>query len=283
MSGDAIAPSPQINRAGSMSNLSRQEAHLEAREKHQFLLAQSYFNCKEFERCAAVFLPNIIPTGSTSSISPSKPRVLRKGKSQGETVKIATGKNALSQKSLFLALYAKYMAGEKLKDEESEMILGPHDGGVAVNKELIGISQMLEDWFSKNQNVTDSQGWLEYLYGMVLAKGKNEDDAKTWLIRSINRYAYNWGAWQELSSLIESGEELTRVAKELPKNLMTFIFHIYTCQELYIANDQIHQELDQIQNYFPRNAFLKTQRALLWYHVKGPQCSIPSSRCVPAN
>jgi anaphase-promoting complex subunit 8 len=30
----------------------------------------------------------------------------------------------LSQKSLFLALYAKYLAGEKRKEEETEMVLG---------------------------------------------------------------------------------------------------------------------------------------------------------------
>ncbi|KAI9662582.1 MAG: Anaphase-promoting complex subunit 23 [Bathelium mastoideum] len=269
MSGDTNIRSPQIDRAASASNLSRREAQLEARERHEYLLAQSYFNCREFDRCAAVFLPNVIPNGSTPS-TPSKTKLKQspKGKSRLHTSKGAKKQNTLSQRSLFLALYAKYMSGEKLKNEESEMILGPHDGGVAVNKELVGISHTLEDWFSQHADSADSQGWLEYLYGMVLAKGKNEEDAKRWLIKSIHSYAYNWGAWQELANLIASAEELTRIAKELPENLITYIFHIYTCQELYIANDQIHKELDQIQTYFPRNYFLQTQRALLWYHVK---------------
>ena len=269
MSGDTNIQSPQINQSGSTSNLSRQEIQLETRERHKYLLAQSYFNCKEFDRCAAVFLPGVVPHRPAPSASPSKSKSLNKGKSRLIPNDKSAETSDLSQKSLFLALYAKYISGEKLKDEESEMILGPHDGGVAVNKELVGISQTLETWFSKHPNPTESQGWLEYLYGIVLAKGKNEEDAKRWLIRSIHNYPYNWGAWQELSYLIESAEELARLAKELPKNLMTYIFHIYTCQELYVANDQIHQELDQIERYFPRNAFLKTQRALLSYHVKG--------------
>ncbi|KAL9062357.1 MAG: hypothetical protein Q9157_008995, partial [Trypethelium eluteriae] len=260
--------SPPVNRNASASNLSPREAHLEERERHRYLLAQSFFNCKEFHRCAAVFLPKVIPNPTASSNTPSKAKKATKGKSQVGTGKNTTEQDTLSQKSLFLALYAKYMLGEKLRDEESEMILGPQDGGVAVNKELVGINQALEDWFRRHPDSSESQGWLEYLYGVVLAKGKNEADAKKWLIRSIHSYSYNWGAWQELANLIESADELTSIAEQLPKNLMTYIFHIYTCQELYIANDQIHQQLDQIQEYFPKNAFLKTQRALLWYHVK---------------
>lgn len=74
----------------------------------------------------------------------------------------------LSQKSLFLALYAKYMSGEKRKDEDSEMVMGPHDGGNAVNKQLVVISRYLEQWFQERGlndlgRVYGSQGWLEYL------------------------------------------------------------------------------------------------------------------------
>ena len=275
MSGDTTVPSPSAHAQASISDLSRQEAYLETRERHKYLLAQSFFNCKEFDRCAAVFLPNPVPRGPVPSPAPSKGKASDKGKSHEAGGNGSVGKNELSQKSFFLALYAKYMSGEKLKDEESEMILGPHDGGVAVNKELTAISQALEHWFSKQPDGIDSQGWLEYLYGMVLAKGKNEEHAKKWLIKSVHSYPYNWGAWEELSKLIETADELTRIGKELPKNIIAYIFHIYTCQELYIANDQIHQELDQISKYFPHNAFLKTQRALLWYHVKGTSYSHP--------
>lgn len=78
----------------------------------------------------------------------------------------------LSQKSLFLALYAKMMSGEKRKDEDSEMVMGPHDGGKTVNKELAMINRFLENWFRSVTNeagdVIGSQGWLEYLYVSAL-------------------------------------------------------------------------------------------------------------------
>lgn len=101
------------------------------------------------------------------------------------------------------------MAGEKRKNEESEMILGPADGGITVNKELNGIGIMLEDWFKRrSEKSSETQGWLEYLYGIILLKGKNEEAAKQWLLRSVHVYPYNWGAWQELSSLIGTTEQV---------------------------------------------------------------------------
>ena len=100
----------------------------------------------------------------------------------------------LSQKSLFLALYAKYIAGEKRKEEDSEMILGPADGPITMNKELITISTILDRYLSGRSNEAEAQsdGFLEYLYAIVLLKTKNEALAKTWLLRSVSLYEWNW-------------------------------------------------------------------------------------------
>ena len=108
------------------------------------------------------------------------------------------------------------MSGEKRKDEESEMILGPADAGTTINRELVGLGRGLEGWFAEQAakgTHEDTQGWLEYLYGIVLAKGKTEEDAKRWLIRSVHRCPYNWGAWLELSELLGSVEEVRSVNK----------------------------------------------------------------------
>jgi anaphase-promoting complex subunit 8 len=74
-----------------------------------------------------------------------------------------------------------------------------------------------------------------------------------------------------LSSLFRTNSksvQLNLITPQLPQNLMTFIFHVYTSQELYQSTDQVHTELSQIQDIFPTSAFLKTQRALLYYHTK---------------
>lgn len=155
-------------------NLDPEEAQLEAREINQYLLAKSFFDCREFERCAAVFLPDTILSGILSTASTklsqgtSTPMGKGKARASSRTSTTVGAIPRLSQKSLFLALYAKYMSGEKKKDEDSEMVMGPHDGGNVVNKQLVVISRFLEAWFrehsTENGEVVGSQGWLEYLF-----------------------------------------------------------------------------------------------------------------------
>ncbi|KAK2748540.1 Anaphase-promoting complex subunit 23 [Myotisia sp. PD_48] len=262
------------------------EAMLEARESHKYILAKSYFDTREYDRCAAVFLPpsmSSIPLAPRSSSSPnSQFTFASSNKGKGRSVSFSESRNEtsgspqspfpnLSQKSLFLALYAKYLAGEKRKDEETEMVLGPADGGITVNRELPGLAQGLEAWFANRQEKgleDKGLGWLEYLYGVVLSKAKNEQDAKKWLVRSVHLYPYHWGAWQELNELLATTDDLKRVANDLPQNIMTLIFHIYSSQELYQATEETHHILNELEGIFPSSEFLKTQRALLYYHSK---------------
>lgn len=197
-------------------NRNAREAQLEAKELHKYLLAKTYFDCREFDQCAAIFLPGSSPKGSVTPVSPQASKISAgpaKGKAKATApADLASSNSTLSntsQKALFLALYARYMSGEKRKDENSEMILGPADGGVTVNKELNGVSGMLEQWLNERQaSGGDGDGWLEYLYGVILAKSKNEELAKKWFVRSIHLYPYNWGAWQELANLLGTLEEV---------------------------------------------------------------------------
>lgn len=197
------------------------EAALEAQEAHKYLLAKSYFDTREYDRCAAVFLPPTTPPVPLSMTSPNtKPKQQRttplKGKEKSSPFQGSKGtlKNPypkLSQKSLFLALYARYLAGEKRKDEETEMVLGPADGGMAVNRELPNLARGLEGWLAERsaKGLDDrGQGWLEYLYAVVLLKGRNEELAKKWLIRSVHQNPFHWGAWQELNDLLASTEDV---------------------------------------------------------------------------
>jgi anaphase-promoting complex subunit 8 len=199
-----------------------EEAALEAREAHKYLLAKSYFDTREYDRCSAVFLPPstaAIPLTSLS-LNPKSRTPLTPQKGKGKLgpsggVKSSPGSRnpfpRLSQKSLFLSLYAKYLAGEKRKDEETEMVLGPADGGMTVNRELPGLAQGLEGWFAdRGENGLDDhgQGWLEYLYGVILLKAKNEEEAKRWLIRSVHLNPFHWGTWQELNDLLANTEDV---------------------------------------------------------------------------
>ncbi|KAM3068952.1 Anaphase-promoting complex subunit 8 [Clarireedia jacksonii] len=156
-------------------NVDPDEAQLEAKEINKYLLAKSFFDCREFDRCAAVFLPDTLLSGilstTTGKGSQNGTTTRSKGKGKASAIRSSAGAPSgipkLSQKSLFLALYAKFMSGEKKKDEDSEMVMGPHDGGNTVNKQLVTIIRILEAWFrerrSETGEIVGSQGWLEYL------------------------------------------------------------------------------------------------------------------------
>jgi anaphase-promoting complex subunit 8 len=195
------------------------EISLEKKERRRYLLAMSYFNTREFDRCAAVFLPHTLPVTQPTSPQSKSKHTKGRPKVSNSSPKIPPGtyKNLytnISQKSLFLALYAKYLSGEKRQEEEREIILGPADGGVAPNRELNGLCSILEDYLlDLEAHGGRSQGFLEYLLGICFARNKNEDVAKEWLLRSVHIYPYNWGAWQELGNLLPNLDEVNKTTQ----------------------------------------------------------------------
>ncbi|RYP12664.1 hypothetical protein DL767_011199 [Monosporascus sp. MG133] len=253
-----------------------EEALLEAKEVNKYLLAKSFFDCREYDRCAAVFLSDSTLAGITTSREAVKstPKGKGKGKATAGNPIANNGQTLpkLSQRSLFLALYAKFLSGEKRRDEDAEMVMGPQDLGTCINKQLLTVGRFLEAWFDERKTedgeYADSQGWLEYLYGMVLVKEKNEELALYWLIRSVHLFPMNWGCWLEITSLISRLEDLNRIMPRLPQNIVSFMFHIHTSLELYQHDANLANSLDQLLNIFPNSSFLLTCDALLSYHAK---------------
>ncbi|KAK4941569.1 Anaphase-promoting complex subunit 8 [Elasticomyces elasticus] len=259
-----------------------EEAALEAKEAPKYLLAKAFFDTKEFDRCAAVFLPPAIPAGGlaifdkpkgrTSTSTPSR----HKGKTRQADSAGVNPFPRLSQKSLFLSLYARFLGGEKRKDEETEMVLGPADGGQTTNRELPALARGLEAYF-RARDATDpqqkrSQGWLEYLYGIVLSKSRQEDLAQQWLLRSVRINPYHWGAWEELASLLSSVDDLSAQISPsvLPQNIMSIMYQACASVDLFSTTDHSAtlSYLRTLLSYFPTSTFLLTQLATLHYHAK---------------
>lgn len=140
----------------------------EAVDSDFYLLAKTYFNCREYRRAAHVLSDQ-------------------------------TGK-----KALFLRCYALYLAGEKRKEEETIELEGPLGKSDAVNSELVSIER---DLSAVRKNGTIDPFGL-YLYGLVLKQKGNENLARTVLVESVNTYPWNWSAWSELQSLCTTIETL---------------------------------------------------------------------------
>ncbi|KAK0651916.1 anaphase promoting complex subunit 8 [Cercophora newfieldiana] len=249
-----------------------EEAALEARELNRYLLAKSFFDCKEFDRCAAVFLPESLLAGLLSAKASDITSPRGKGKAISTSASDQQSLPEISQKSLFLALYAKIISGEKRKDEDSEMIMGPHDLGTVTNKQLLVVSRFLDRWFAERKTDDGEQptsyGFLEYLYGMVLVKEKNDSVALDYLMQSVHLFPWNWGCWLEITNLISRIEQLNKIAPHMPQNIMSFIFHANTAVNLYQQGQDLAASLSDLLDIFPTSSFLLTCKALLNYHSK---------------
>ncbi|BFZ60881.1 Anaphase-promoting complex subunit 8 [Saitoella coloradoensis] len=201
----------------------------EAQEVDKYLLAKAYFDCREYLR-AGHYL-----------------------------------KGCKSYKSIFLRLYATYLAGEKQKDEDAETIMGPADNGLIANKQITAITIELEDLIlMKGCN----DAFLLYLYGVVLGRQKKEQDAVQALLKAVEAYPFNWGAWQELASNINGADMLSAVLPTLPDHIMTKFFMIHVSAELLQHGEALQAHLPELQSMFPRGHFLQVQRALLVYNAR---------------
>ncbi|KAM2978375.1 hypothetical protein FF2_015196 [Malus domestica] len=126
-----------------------------------YLLAKSYFDCREYRRAAHVL------------------------------------RDQNGKKSVFLRSYALYLAGEKRKEEEMIELEGPLGKSDIVNGELVSLERELST-LRKNGTI-DPFGL--YLYGLVLKDKGSKSLALTVLVESVNSYPWNWSAWSELQSL----------------------------------------------------------------------------------
>ncbi|KAL5628718.1 hypothetical protein BROUX41_002109 [Berkeleyomyces rouxiae] len=273
----AVDPCPSV--ILSTGNKDPEEAALEAKETNKYLLAKSFFDCREYDRCAAVFLPDSLLGGITDNKKNTNSRRTKSSTGTSESSSRSSPPNEnlfpsqaplpkISQRSLFLALYAKFMGGEKRKEEDTEMVMGAQDLGNVVNKNLIVVGRYLERWFSEPEAAQKSQGWLEYLYGMVLAKDSNDQKAMEYFINSVHLFPMNWGCWLELTNIVTRSELLNEITAQLPQNIMSFIFHVHTSLELYQHSSNLLNSLEQLVMIFPTSAFLLTCTALLAYHAK---------------
>uniref|UniRef100_A0A2P2J6M2 Cdc23 domain-containing protein n=1 Tax=Rhizophora mucronata TaxID=61149 RepID=A0A2P2J6M2_RHIMU len=140
----------------------------EAVDSDFYLLAKSYFDCREYRRAAHVL------------------------------------RDQIGKKSVFLRCYALYLAGEKRKEEEMIELEGPLGKNDAVNRELVSLERELST-IRKNGTIDP---FALYLYGLVLKEKGNQTLARTVLMESVNSYPWNWNAWSELLSMCTTIEIL---------------------------------------------------------------------------
>lgn len=194
----------------------------------QLLLAQTYFNCREFDRCAWV---------------------LEKCTSDPAEV--------------FLRNYAKFLSGEKTKEEAYQGILSSQEN-IEQNAQVASILKSIN---CSSQPIQDDP-FIQYLLGVIHRRQRNESQAVIHLVRAIEGFLYNWSAWQELLLCIPVASDMFRVVDRLLPNghVIKDMFTLVCKQEFHDLEQPTYDLLEDLQRQFPSLLGLNVQKALLDYH-----------------
>lgn len=240
-----LSDSPRSNRlrnldgnSFTLQNLDNEEFLLFS-ERDKISLANSYFNCKEFNRCYHVL------------------------------------KDCKSSTAVFIRLYAMYLSGEKKKSIENGSILGQNDNK-ATNPNFSFIIKELEA-YKKLLNLTYlNDPFLLYLQGVIYLKVNKMTHAQEMFYQSVSLYPLNWSCWKELISSLSTFSEALKMITRLQKNtrftdrkeyhIMFLFFKIAVYQEFFQISNEILTHLNDLTDIFPNFSFLKTQKALISYN-----------------
>ncbi|SPO20334.1 related to CDC23 - cell division control protein [Ustilago trichophora] len=156
-----------------------------------------------------------------------------------------------SDKARFLRLYARFLLSERKLDEHGMVIPKPNGTLPATSPSLIPILKELID---------AADPFLLFLKGAILRKLNRPIEAMDCLIRSVQSFAYNWAAWQELAMTLEPGEA-DQMANLLPESFMVSFFREFLDRHSAQEGDLTIARIDRLLESFPRSAYLLTCRA----------------------
>ncbi|KAG8379049.1 hypothetical protein BUALT_Bualt07G0047900 [Buddleja alternifolia] len=223
-----------------------------------YLLAKSYFDCREYRRAAHVLRDQ---TGKKAVFLRCYALYLV----QGAFIQIKNFENLVnidrwtSGKFTHEAYLKK--AGEKRKEEEMIELEGPLGKSEAVNRELVSLERELST-LRKNGTI-DPFGL--YVYGLVLKEKGNETMARSVLVESVNSYPWNWSAWSELQTLSTTIEALNGL--NLNNHWMKDFFLASAYQELRMHNESL-SKYEYLQGTFTFSNYIQAQIAKAQYNLR---------------
>lgn len=163
-------------------------------------------------------------------------------------------RNCVSSVPKFLHLYSTYMAKEKKRlDNLTDTDRINQTGCISKLEELMTI--LKEQYREQTMD-----GYLLYLYGVVLKKLYLNDLAITVLLESIHAEPLLWSSWVELLPLVSDQAKLDTL--NLPDHWMKHIFIAHTYNDLFL-NDEALEIYDRLQKVgFKKNVYIQSQVAI---------------------
>lgn len=211
-----------------------------------FLLAQTYFSCKEFERAARVLEPCVLGN------------------------------------ALFLRFYSILISIDRKATEETDGLINVamyNESGIG--SDVVGplntrLSRIIKEAQQYQELHADSpSAHLYYLIGIIYNKKKKYSLAQECLSKSLQIFPYNWLCWQEL---IHSMQQLDEAVAWIEKmrlvmanhssshQLMMQFFEVVVLQEFFQQLAALGDSIARLVKIFPTFSFIKVQQFLVLYH-----------------
>lgn len=137
-------------------------------------------------------------------------------------------KDNKSAHGLFLRVYAKYIAGERSKQEARVESKDPLQIAAVKNQYLQELLETMKTIYRNDPSCLD--GYCLFVFGLLWKAVGDVTHARHVLIQSIKLAPLNWSAWLTLAELIPNKHLLTEISEQLPKHWIKEFFnaHILT-------------------------------------------------------
>ena len=162
----------------------------------------------------------------------------------------------------FLHFYSRFLAGEKRRlDAQTDIIISNSLSNLEYLKELRSDLQKLMN----DDDDDDMDGYLLYLYGVVLKKLNLKSEAQKTLVKAIWKEPCLWSAWQELAFFVQDRSILARLS--LPDHWCKRFFLAHCYLELLLNDSAIDIYFDLQKSGLEESTYIMAQLAIA-YHNK---------------
>ncbi|KAF7493028.1 Cell division cycle protein 23 -like protein [Sarcoptes scabiei] len=175
----------------------------------------------------------------------------------------------------FEYLFAKSIFDLAIEKERLDRMIEPTS--VVPNylhQSFIGLKNNLEKEFKQNE-LAKNDGYLYYIYAIVLLKLGRNSDALEALNQSILINPLCWCSWHQLSQVIRDDSELQRFVSALPDIWIKSFFLASVYLEIQMNEEAICLYKDLLLT-FEDNNHIKTQIAIVNYNLRYFEDSIKS-------
>ena len=156
-----------------------------------------------------------------------------------------------SPKTKFLHYYSAYLSGEKKRlDNMLDTVNSVDTQQMTYLKDL---RAELQKMYEKNQ----LDGYLMYLYGIVLKRMSLMDQAKDALLEAVKLEPFLWGAWLELAHHINDRESLESL--NLPNHWVKYMFVAHSYVELHLNQQALEIYFGLQAGGLPNSTYLLAQ------------------------